>query len=88
MAPEECATVIASAAAALSSDGALAIYDFLRGSGLQSSLFAVNMLLATSAGDVYGEDDYRRWCEAAGLRSFALHEVSGRSQRLMIARKP
>lgn len=88
MAPKECATVIASAAAALSSGGALAIYDFLRGSGLQSSLFAVNMLLATSAGDVYGEDDYRRWCEAAGLRSFALHEVFGLSQRLMIARKP
>ena len=36
--------------------------------GLSSSLFAVNMLVATSAGDVYGEEDYRRWCEAAGLR--------------------
>jgi SAM-dependent methyltransferase len=88
MAPAECATVIANAAAVLSSGGALAIYDFLRGSGLGASLFAVNMLVATSAGDVYGENDYRGWCEAAGLRSFALHEVPGPSQRLMIARKP
>ena len=88
MAPQECARVIASAAAALRSGGALAIYDFLRGSGLQSSLFAVNMLLATSAGDAYGKDDYREWCAAAGLAEFALHEVPGQSQVLMIARKP
>ena len=68
MSPAECAAVVAGAAGALSAGGALAIFDFLRGTGLSSSLFAVNMLVATSGGDVYGEEDYRRWCEAAGLR--------------------
>lgn len=88
MSPEECAAVVDGAADALRGGGALAIFDFLQGTGLQSSLFAVNMLVATSGGDVYGERDYRRWCEAAGLRDFAVHEVSGQTQRLLTAAKP
>lgn len=88
MSPAECALVVGSAANALNSGGALAILDFLRGTGLSSSLFAVNMLVATGAGDVYGEQDYRRWCEAAGLRDFAVHELGGQAQRLLTAFKP
>jgi len=87
MSPAECASVVTSAANALTSGGALAILDFLRDTGLSSSLFAVNMLVATSAGDVYGEADYRRWCEAAGLRDFAVHEPGGQAQRLLTAEK-
>ena len=88
MSPEECAAVVDGAADALRGGGALAIFDFLQGTGLPSSLFAVNMLVATSGGDVYGERDYRRWCEAAGLRDFAVHEVPGQTQRLLTAVKP
>jgi len=55
---------------------------------LSSSLFGVNMLVATSAGDVYGEQDYRRWCEAAGLHDFAVHELGGQAQQLLTAFKP
>jgi hypothetical protein len=50
MSPTECARVVESAAGALTSGGALAVLDFLRSTGLSSSLFAVNMLVATSAG--------------------------------------
>ena len=88
MSQAESAHVIEAAARALTSGGALAIYDFVRGTGLSSSLFAVNMLVATSAGDVYAEGDYRRWCEAAGLHDFAAHEVAGQSQRLLTVGKP
>ena len=88
MPPEECAAVVAGAADALRDGGALAIFDFLQGTGLPSSLFAVNMLVATSGGDVYGERDYRLWCEAAGLRDFAVHEVAGQTQRLLTTVKP
>ena len=88
MSPTECGLVVTSAANALTSGGALAILDFLRDTGLSSSLFAVNMLVATSAGDVYAEEDYRRWCEAAGLRDFAVHELGGQAQRLLTAFKP
>ncbi len=88
MSPEECVAVVQGAADALRSGGALAIFDFLRSKGLRSSLFAVNMLVATSAGDVYAEEDYQRWCEDAGLRDFAVHEVPGQSQWLLTATKP
>lgn len=88
MSPEECAVVVLGAADALAPGGSLAIFDFLRGKGLRSSLFAVNMLVATSAGDVYAEEDYARWCVAAGLRDFAVHEVPGQSQWLLAATKP
>ena len=47
----------------------------------------MNMLVATSAGDVYDEADYRRWCEVGGLRDFAVHELSGQAQRLLTAVK-
>ena len=87
MSPAECKHVVASAAGALASGGALAILDFLRGSGLPAALFAVNMLVGTSAGDVYDEEDYRRWCEVGGLRDFAVHELSGQAQRLLTAVK-
>jgi SAM-dependent methyltransferase len=88
MSCEECAAVVDGAADALRDGGALAIFDFLQGTGLPSSLFAVNMLVATSGGDVYGEREYGRWCEAAGLRDFAVHEVPGQMQRLLTAVKP
>ena len=88
MSREECAAVVDGAAGALRDGGALAIFDFLQGTGLPSSLFAVNMLVATSGGDVYGEGDYRGWCEAAGLRGFAVHEMPGQIQRLMTAVRP
>jgi SAM-dependent methyltransferase len=87
MSPAECARVVGSAAGALASGGALAILDFLRGTGLSSSLFTVNMLVATSAGDVYAEADYRRWCEAAGLGEFAVHELGAQATRLLTAVK-
>jgi SAM-dependent methyltransferase len=87
MSREECEAVVAGAADALASGGALAIFDFLHGTGLSSSLFAVNMLVATTGGDVYGEEDYRGWCEAAGLGDFAVHDVEGQPQRLLTAVK-
>ena len=83
----DCEAVVDNAAAALRRSGAFAIYDFLRGGGLQSSLFAVNMLVATSAGDVYGEEEYRRWCEAADLTDFTVHVLAGQPQRLLTAVK-
>ena len=88
MSPAECKHVVEGAAGALASGGALAILDFLRDTGLSSSLFAVNMLVATSAGDVYAEEDYRGWCEAAGLQGFAVHELGEQAQRLLTAVKP
>lgn len=86
LSPAENETVIGRAAGALSPGGALAVYDLVRGTGLAASAFSVNMLVATSSGDVWPEDDYRGWCGRAGLSGFAVHDVPGQSQRLMTAR--
>lgn len=88
MSPAESERLVTDAAGALVPGGALAIHDFLRGTGLPASLFAVNMLVATSDGDAYGEEDYRRWCESAGLGDFAVHPLGARPQWLMTAVKP
>jgi SAM-dependent methyltransferase len=88
MSPAECERLVADAAGALVSGGALAIHDFLRGTGLPASLFAVNMLVATTDGDAYAEEDYRAWCDAAGLRDFAVHALGERRQWLLTAVKP
>ncbi len=87
MSPSQCAAVVASCAGVLDAGGVLAILDFLRGEGLHASLFGVNMLVATSAGDAYGEDDYRRWCEDAGLESFTVQQTPGQGQKLLTAIK-
>lgn len=81
-------TVVQRAAGALSPGGALAIYDLVRGTGLAASAFAVNMLVATSLGDVWSEDDYRAWCARAGLSGFAVHVVSQQAHRLLTAVAP
>ncbi len=88
MSPAECARLAADAAGALAPGGALAIHDFLRDTGLPASLFAVNMLVATSDGDAYAEEDYRGWCEAAELRDFSVHELGTGPQWLVTAVKP
>ncbi len=87
LSPDECAAVVRSAAGALAPGGALAVFDFLRDTGLRSSLFAVNMLVGTTAGDVYAEEDYRGWCASAGLHGFAVHDVEGQAQQLLTAVK-
>ncbi len=88
LSPAESARLTTDAAGALASGGALVIHDFLRGTGLPASLFAVNMLVATSDGDAYAEEDYRRWCKAAGLRDFAVHGLGTGPQSLVTAVKP
>jgi SAM-dependent methyltransferase len=88
LSPAECERLMADAAGALVPGGALVIHDFLRGTGLPASLFAVNMLVATSGGDAYGEVDYRRWCDAAGLRDFTVHGPATGPQSLLTAVKP
>ena len=88
MSPAECARLAADAAGALAPGGALAIHDFVRDTGLPASLFAVNMLVATSDGDACAEEDDRRWCEAAELRDFAVHELGTGPQWLVTAVKP
>ncbi len=69
--PDENRRLIQKAARALNPGGRVVVQDFLmnedRTGPLSSALFALNMLVATDAGDTYTESEIREWMRAAGL---------------------
>lgn len=70
--PEDCARLVAKAAAALEPGGVLLIHEFLledtMDRPLHPALFSLNMLVGTERGQSYSEGQVRDMMEAAGLR--------------------
>jgi SAM-dependent methyltransferase len=69
---EENEALIANGAASLNAGGRLVVQDFVVDEGRAGPprpvIFALNMLVATEAGDTYTESEIRGWMGAAGLR--------------------
>jgi hypothetical protein len=51
------------------------------------ALFAINMLVGTSSGGTYSEDEYRAWLQEAGFAEVR-HVVLAGPNDLLIARRP
>lgn len=68
-------------------DGGVAIVTFLRARNPVTSIFALQMLVATEAGDTHGEEDYRRWLAEAGYGALELHDLEGRPQTVVLAQR-
>lgn len=72
--PEQCRALVAKGAAALNPGGQLVIAEFLvdedRAGPPLGTLFALNMLVGTEAGDTYTESEITGWMKAAGLSDF------------------
>ena len=83
--------LIARCTAALSPGGRLCLKDFFMDPGGTSpaggAIFAVNMLVATEAGDCYPTSEVEEWLAGAGLRFDELVELTPRS-RLVLASRP
>ncbi|MFB3852344.1 MAG: methyltransferase [Vicinamibacterales bacterium] len=77
--PEENRLLVRKAAAALNSGGRVAIVDWVmsedRTEPAIGALFALNMLVGTSAGDTYTESEVRRWMTDAGLTDILRREA-------------
>ena len=77
--PEENRTLIAKSAQALNTGGQVVVQDFImdedRTSPLHGALFALNMLVGTSAGDTYTESEVREWMTDAGLTRITRNET-------------
>jgi len=76
---------------ALKPDGKLLIAEMVAddrcaGPGSWPLMFAVNMLVNTEEGDTFTFSEYRRWCKAAGFRSFEALPVKEHSP-LLVATK-
>jgi SAM-dependent methyltransferase len=69
--PDENRALVRKAAAALAPGGRVAVLDWVmcadRTAPTVGALFALNMLVATTAGDTYTEDEMRAWLESSGL---------------------
>ncbi len=89
--PAQNEALIANGAASLNAGGRLVIQDFVVDEGRagppQPVIFALNMLVATEAGDTYTEAEIRGWMEAAGLADVARVDTDVETT-LMIGRKP
>ncbi len=69
--PEENRRLLANAAAAAEAGGQVVVVDQImdedRAGPLPAAMFALNMLVGTSAGDTYTESEVRSWMSDAGL---------------------
>jgi predicted O-methyltransferase YrrM len=78
--PEENLLLLRRCASALNPGGRLVIQDFVldedRAHPEHAVLFALNMLVATSAGDSYTESEIREWLLAAGLGDIERRETA------------
>ena len=77
--------------AALSPGGRVVVSDFLlggdRASPRQAALFSINMLVGTTSGDCYTEDEYASWLREAGFGDVVRRDLPGPAS-LVIGTKP
>jgi predicted O-methyltransferase YrrM len=89
--PKENVALIANGAASLNAGGRLVVQDFVVDEGRAGPpaavIFALNMLVATEAGDTYTESEIRGWMAAAGLADVERVDTDYETT-LMIGRNP
>jgi SAM-dependent methyltransferase len=77
---------------ALQPGGRIVVQDFImdedRAAPPHGALFALNMLVGTSAGDTYTEREVTGWLEGAGFREIRRQEVPGGIASLLVASRP
>ena len=89
--PEENRTLIRRSAAALNPGGQVVVQEFIineeRTGPPFSTLFALNMLVGTEAGDTYTESEVREWMVAAGLGDIRRHDMAY-GTTVIVGKKP
>lgn len=86
--PEENRALFARMRGSLGPGGTLVIREFLRGTGEDAALFAVNMLVLTPRGGTYTAGEYDSWLREAGYEAIEVLPVPGRGTHLVFARNP
>jgi len=77
---------------ALGNGGEIVVQDFIieenRTAPAQAAIFALNMLVATEAGDTYTESEVKDWLSRASFERFRRIDPPGGGTVLLIGRKP
>ena len=88
---DENRALLRKASQALNSGGKVAVEDFIlndeRTGPQRGTLFSLNMLVSTRAGDTYSEAEISSWMREAGLGEIVRHET-GPGSALLVGRKP
>lgn len=85
--PEDNRTLIKRVANSLVPNGLIAIRDFIRGVSKGAALFAVNMLVNTESGNIYSEEQYRKWLSAAGFEEIDVLPLPERDTHFILGRR-
>jgi hypothetical protein len=89
--PEENGDLLDRCHRALAPGGRIVIQDFIlepdKTAPKWGALFALNMLVGTSAGSSYSETEYTGWLDRAGFRNISRVRLPGPAG-LMIASRP
>ncbi len=89
--PEQNEALIRRAAGALNGGGQVVVQEFIvneeRTGPEFSTMFALNMLVGTDAGDTYTESEVRTWMAAAGLLDVQRHDMAY-GTTVIVGRKP
>ena len=85
--PELAAALVVRAGAILAPGGRLAIQDVVRGLAVPAALFGVTMLVGTRAGEVYDQETYARWMEAAACPLETVVAAEPERHHLLIGRR-
>jgi (2Fe-2S) ferredoxin/precorrin-6B methylase 2/DNA-binding CsgD family transcriptional regulator len=90
LSPEENQDLLQRCFEALAPQGRLVIQDFIlesdKAAPKQAALFALNMLVGTTAGSTYSGDEYIAWMQAAGFRQVRQIRLPGPSSLMVGAR--
>lgn len=86
--PDENQALFENAFEALDAGGAVVAVDYVRGRSDRAASFAAHMLAQTTAGDVYGEDEFHDWLAKAGFEEADVRDVPGTTLQAVIGHKP
>ena len=88
MAGDRVAELFRRAASIVAPGGLLAVQTFLRGRHREGAIFAVQMLANGGGGDTHGEDEYRRWLDAAGFTTPGIVDLYEGRRTVLLATAP
>lgn len=86
--PDKIRALFERVAGVLNPGGLIAILDFVRGRSESAPLFGINMLVNTTGGGTWTENEYAAWLNGAGFVDLEVLDLASRDQQLILGALP